>query len=448
MFTTYQEAKVYLESFIPTSSQARRAYQLDRMREFVALLGDPQIRYPTIHVGGTSGKGSTATFAATILKELGFKVGLHLSPHLQYLGERIQINNQPISPPQLIRLLNEVVPAVAQLKHSRNDPPTYFEILVVMSFLYFAQEKVDAAVIEVGLGGTLDGTNIIPPSLAILTNVSLDHTAILGKTVTRIATDKMGIIKRDAPAVVSGFTQPQLQHQLETCCRQSNVPLHLLNRDFGLRTETPALAGGFQKTNFSLAAKAAEIFVNKYFPQHSVVLNKAIKNAALTAFIPGRLEKVQKNPLVILDGAHNKAKMSALVDSLKTLYPKQKWLVVLALKKDKSPKSVLNQLQPITRQFIFSRFSQNQDSGTGISFAPAELKSATKTSSVIESDPLKAVKRAILLAKKTHQVVLVTGSLYLVGEVRNLWYPKPVNWSKKGTHAQRKNSSSFMKTQL
>ena len=425
MIKTYEQAKAYLESFIPQPNTLHRTMQLDRIEWFCKLLGDPQKKYPIIHVGGTSGKGSTATFAATILKELGLKTALHISPHLKLLTERMQIDNHAISIPRFLSLLNELTPIIQKMTdETRNGPPTYFEILVVMSFLYFSREKVDAAIIEVGLGGTLDGTNIIPPSVAVLTNVSLDHTQILGNTVYKICKDKMGILKKGAPAVISGLTQPQLRHMLIRKCQELDVPLYLAMRDFQIDSSNLSLPGEFQHLNFTLAKKAAAVFTHTYFPKLASMLSTALKRAKKLAFIPGRLEIVNKNPLIILDGAHNRAKMKALVDALKKLYPKKKWIAVVAIKNDKAIRGMLRELNRITAQYIFTTFQTTTDFGKSLSTPPQTLARYTHITSLKKTPVQEAIKSALSLSHFTKRPILITGSLYLVGEVRGLWSKK------------------------
>jgi len=267
----------------------------------------------------------------------------------------------------------------------------------------------------------LDATNIIPPSLAILTNISLDHTNILGKTVYSILKDKMGIIKKGAPAVVSSVTQPKLQKILIGNCRKLNVPLYLLTKDFPLRKEQLALPGEFQHQNFSLAVKACELFIKKYFPAKIKSLPLAYKKSARSTFIPGRLEIVQKKPLIILDGAHNKAKMTALVTSLKKLYPGQKFITIIAVKQGKPTKTLIRLLQPVTAKFVCTSFTQTTDTGLHTSNHASALALLTSKPTVIINQSPQATHYALKVAKELNLPILVTGSLYLVGEVRGVW---------------------------
>ena len=428
MITTYLQARDYLETFIPDKIFQHKTMQLERMKYFCNLLGNPQNQYPVIHVSGTSGKGSTATFASQILIELGLKVGLHTSPHLQLLTERMLINNQSIKNTELIKLLNQISSIVEQMKNTQYGQPTYFEILTAMTFLYFAKSKIDVAVIEVGLGGKLDATNIIPPSVAILTNISLDHTNLLGRTTKLIVQDKMQIIKKGSSGAVAGIMQPKLRKIIIAYCQSLHVPLKLIDRDFLISNIQPKLPGHFQKLNFTLAQEATKIFINKYFSNLNSKLNQAFSKAAQNAFIAGRLEIIQNNPLTILDGAHNSAKMKALVASLIKLYPNQKFIIVIAVKKGKQYKTMIKYLSPLTKQFIFTKFFTSTDGDFKLGNNPQTLAKVTyNIPAAVEFNSHKAVKLAQILARKYNLPILITGSLYLIGEVRSLWFPRKLD---------------------
>lgn len=421
--STYNEAKTYLESLIPDPTSDFITMTLQRIVKLCEFFGDPQKKYPIIHVGGTSGKSSTATFAATILNELGLKTGLHISPHLQSLTERLQVDGIQIPETEFVDLINWAIPYVEKVELLGLGKPTYFEVLVAISFEFFARKKVDAAVIEVGLGGTFDGTNIIPPSVAILTNVSLDHTAILGKTVQKIAIDKMGIVKPGAAGIVSGLTQPSLRARIVKKTETLKIPLRLIDRDFKISTLKTQLQGEFQQLNFTLAAEAVQLLVKSYFPHKARRLTTATKRAARHAFIPGRLELIATHPRLVLDGAHNKAKMQALVNALRTSYPHQKWITVMAVKNDKSYKTLINLLKPITNRFIFTTFTLTSDMGPGLAMDPNVLHQALAKDAAVIPEAKTAIGYARAVASQTGLPILVTGSLYLVGEVRNLIRP-------------------------
>lgn len=392
---------------------------MESIRALCDLWGSPHTLYPMIHVGGTSGKTSTAIFAAAILAESGLKTGLHISPHLEKDTERMQINGVPISENEFVFLLNELIVLLQQTKYeSKYGKVSRFGILVAMTFKYFERKGVDCAVIEVGLGGKLDGTNIIPPSLAIVTNVSLDHTEILGKTVYQIARDKIGIIKKGAPVAISAISQPTLQRLLISRCQEMQVPLYLLGRDFSLRHDVLSALGDFQHENFTLASIAGTRFVEAYFPKNRLKISGAIKKVAKDITIAGRMEVVSENPLILLDGAHNGAKMKALVTSLKKLYPHQKWLCILAVKKGKSHRQLIRTIEPYVHEFIFTTFTSDIPDTVYTATNPEKLIADTKKPYRIVPHAKVALSLAKDLSQKTGLPILVTGSLYLVGELR------------------------------
>ena len=246
MIRTKASAVKFLEYFVPTPEKKHPGeFGFSRMRELITRMGNPQICYPTIHVGGTSGKGSTATIIASILATR-FKVGLLTSPHLVKINERITYYvsriTKTISDKEFISLVNSIVPVVEKMEKGRYGAPSYFEIVTAMAFLYFAKNKVDFAVIEVGMGGRFDATNVISPVAAVITNIGLDHTEILGETVEEIARDKAGIIK-PGMHVVSGVKQPSVIEIVSKTCREVGTPLSLAGRDFDTVTESMTETG-------------------------------------------------------------------------------------------------------------------------------------------------------------------------------------------------------------
>lgn len=466
MISSFEESVRFLESFIPPPEKKHPGkLGLERMKYLVNLLGNPQLKYPTIHVGGTSGKGSTATIVVSILAAK-YKVGLHTSPHLGRINERVGIfSRRPlaisargllikkdlISDDEFVALLNKIIPSIKKLESSEYGKPSYFEIVAAMAFLYFAKKKVDIAVIEVGMGGRFDATNVIRPLVAVLTNVGLDHTEVLGKTVEEVAKDKVGIIKPRIQ-VVSGVSQPGVVQIVEESCRKNKAPLSLLERDFyfiikkitekesrfdyivkgsdlkgakGLTLSNLRLSllGEHQVANASLAIRAIELFKKGSDLKGAKGLTLSIiRKALLSVFMPGRLEIIKKQPLVILDGAHNPDKAKALAKAIRKIFPEKRVITVIAIKNDKDARAILSELLPISSKVIFTRFHLTSDLGVVSSFEPTELMAVVKEIDRekkigIINEAKKAVSEAIRSAEG-EDLILVTGSLYLIGEVR------------------------------
>lgn len=409
----YEDAKEYLESLIPDPEEKRRGnMRLERIEHLLKFLGNPQKKYKTIHVGGTSGKGLTAFFISSILKEAGYKVGLHISPHLQVITERMQVNGRFIDEKTFCQMVEEITPLVDEVEKKGDfGKPSYFEVLVALSFQYFEKEKIDVAVIEVGLGGTFDATNVIHPLVSVITDVSLDHTEILGDTVEKIASDKAGIIKEGID-VVTGATQESVLKIIESRCEE---------RGARLTSITPE--GTFQEQDFLLALEAV-----KTLKKHGFSIDeRAAQDIFKKVKFAGRMEIVQGNPLVILDGAHNPAKMKAFVFALKKQFPCTQFTTAVAFKKGKAIEAMIQELLPVTKEFIITAFLTGTDSGFNMATSPEDIAHIIK--SVDPSKPFRIERELILPSEPT----LITGSLYLVGEIRNRWYPwgnvlKNRNW--------------------
>ncbi len=407
---------------------------LERISRILAHLGDPQLDFPTIHVGGTSGKGSTAAMAAAILTAAGLRTGLHLSPHLQILNERFQIDGRPAPTTTLLRLWElRVKPALDRAgRESVWGPATYFEALVALAFCLFADEKVDAAVVEVGLGGRIDATNVLAARVAVLTSIGLDHTEILGDTVEAIARDKAGIIKA-GQTVVSGVTQASARAIVAERCRESGAVLWQQGRDFGLIDEGEdafgvwlpgasysglhvPMPGDFQRENADCAVAAAYAFTGG-LPETTV------RQGLMTATLPGRMERVQSGPVVILDGAHNEDKMRAAAKAMER-YGGRRRVVVLAVKSDKAYRDMLPLALAGAHRLVVTRFGGHGGRGPVepevLAAAARELFPDLPVS--VERDPMDALGAAMAAAGPSG-LVWVTGSLYLAGEVRERWQP-------------------------
>jgi len=411
---------------------------LGRMRRLLALLGDPQIGLPVLHVGGTAGKGSTATIAAALLTAAGYRTGLHTKPHLRRINERIVVNGAPISDEDLLTLIEEAAPA------ARAAQPTWYEFTVALALLHFRRIAVDIAVIEVGLGGTYDGTNVVQPLVAVLTNVGLDHTEILGDTVEEIARDKVAIIKPGCIAI-TGVTQPSVREIVEDHALSVGAPLWQLGNEIRLNVlYTYQNNSGGQGVTFHLRVNERE---REHLHLNLIGLHQA-KNAALaiaatdalrnygltvsedvirylleTVRTPGRFEIVAQKPTIILDGAHNPDKIDALLAALHHFSTHRRLGVVAAFTRRHDVAAMLARLAPVVDHIVLTSFAMYGDFGPGQAIPPDELAALFATfqprgTSEVVSDPIAAVEAARGWAHPD-DCVCVTGSLYLVGAVRD-----------------------------
>ena len=449
MVKTFEDANAYVMSYIPKESDVKFAglFGLDRQRYLLHLAGDPQNQFPCVHITGTSGKSSTSFLISSILKEAGYSVGLHISPHLVSPAERIQINNKQISEIEFVELVNSVMPHVESMKTSPFGKPTYFEILVTMTFLAFVRHKIDIAVVEVGLGGRFDGTNVVTKTLvAVITNVGLDHTQILGDTVEKIIDDKKEIIKAGC-VVVSGATQPSVRSIIRQKCLETGTSVAFLGNEGTVRDIRESsvdtaftfsykewrdidvavgLLGTHQVQNAALAIMTVSELTKKGF----VITTRHVKQALLHVEFGGRMEVVRKLPLVVLDGAHNEDKMHALVSSFPKCFSYKSLVVIMALKKDKDADAILPAVLEIADRIIVTQFTKETDMGNLLCKDPQELAEMFRTMDSskeisIERDPIRAVKETVAKQKDT-TAVLVTGSLYLVGEIKKALIEKKI----------------------
>ncbi|MCH8821461.1 bifunctional folylpolyglutamate synthase/dihydrofolate synthase [Patescibacteria group bacterium] len=455
MFSTFQEANEYLENLIPLgfSYNPKDVMKLDRVKYLLKLLGNPHKKIKTIHIGGTSGKGSTAYFLSQILVGQGYKIGLHTSPHLKDISERMQINGRPIPDKNFIYHVNRIEPLIGKVeKDLRLGKPTYFETTVAITFDYFAKQNVDIAIIEVGLGGKLDATNIIHPLVSIITNVDLDHTEILGNTVEKIAKDKSGIIKKEVP-VISGTNKLAVKNIIAKKAQENDSKYFLRGETFDYSIKKIDFSGinfnfswlgeskeyqlstpaAYQAENASLALAAIQLLKGQGFK----ISNEKTYTSLGKAKVPGRFEIVspllklqragQKKPLIILDGAHNPVKVKTFLGSLTQLLPNKKFIFLVAFKKDKDIEQMLKIMTPHSEAFVITEFSKITDMGRYFTTPVKEIENILmklKFSGdiIIEKDSVKALEKARKLQNKNLPLI-ITGSLYLVGEIRDKFFP-------------------------
>lgn len=407
---------------------------LDRIRLLCAKLGNPQLDYPSIHITGTNGKTSVACMVAAILEETGRKVGRFTSPHLQSVCERIAVNGRPISKKDFASVTEEIIPLAEQTNRETGDPLTYFEINTAQAFLYFSERKVDVAVVEVGMGGRWDATNVLPSKVQVITTVGLDHVAELGGTLEKIAWEKAGIIK-EGGVVICGVGEEELFQIIEGEAETRGATIYRLGWDFqvmyrlayGLDSGRVGqvvgikglfrdygelfvpLLGEHQAANAACAVAACEAFCGS--PRG--ISAQEVERGMSKARNPGRLEVVSLNPLVILDGAHNPQGAERLAQVLSGDLDFRRLILVFGIMEDKDAGGILAHLLPLASEVVFTR------SSTSRSADPHKLAEAVrrrKPVHVVDSVP-EALKRAKALAE-VDDAVCVTGSLYLVGEAR------------------------------
>lgn len=434
------------ERYFVEKSQEERTLeyqeQLGRMGTFLDFLGNPQDRFHSVHVAGTGGKGSVAMMIGSILQEAGFRVGVHISPYLQVPNEKLLINGAMISPSRFSRLVNEFRSQYETFVEKHPSlPPTYGEAWVALTHVYFAQEQVNWGVMETGMGGRYDPTNVLSPEIAVITNVDMDHVPQLGTSLPEIASHKAGIIKPDIPTVTGERKLEPLQVILEEA-RRKNAPLYRLGTEFSVKVRsfdkhglvldirTPvtyyqglrvSLSGFFQAENAALAVMAADLLS----PKRNLKATKEQVETALGKMnFPGRLEQVQRQPLVILDAAHNPQKTLILAESMRRLYRERTYWLVMGMLATKDVKAAVTNLLPQATRVIATQpkvFGKPSIPAQEMLTLVRELNPSIDVSAV--DDVGEAVK-AVLREAQSDDLVLITGSLYMIGEARAHWFPE------------------------
>lgn len=439
----YEDAETWLHGLItgqatppadtpPSVIRERAVQRLAHIRAFLSFIGSPQDQYRTIHITGTSGKGSTAVMTASILAEMGLRVGCHVSPYLQVATEKLQINGRLISAERYGRLVETIRAPAERWTELGNEPLQYGEAWVAMALLYFAEEGVDYAVVEVGAGGRFDLTNVIQPDVAAITSVGLDHVVTLGPTIEDIAWHKAGIIKSGALAVTA-VTDQRLLEIIEREAIEQEAPLQVVTegddyRDVetgptgtsftdtrsGRRFSTP-LSGAFQATNAALATA-----ITRGLPALRVTDEDIQRGLAAVRF-PGRMEIVQRQPLVLLDGAHNPQKTGGLQENLRKIAGERRIICVFGVLETKGFQPMLDQLLPDVSTLVAT--APQVYAKPPVEAAQIAAYASGKVRDVfMEPEPLSALVKALSEAGP-NDMILVTGSLYLIGNVREHWYP-------------------------
>lgn len=383
---------------------------LQREHRLLFLLGNPQTKLKCILVGGTNGKGSTAAMISAILREAGFRVGRFTKPHLIHFTERFNLDGRDIGRKELAATASEVREAIDRERKKNTwkaiGEPTFFEIVVAIALLYFAKNKADFAVLEVGLGGRLDATNVCDATVSIITNVGLEHTGILGNSIAEIAAEKGGIIKKQGILVTS--TKSEALAVLRRICRERASKL--VKAKAGYPT---ALLGSYQLTNAGCAAQTA-----RELSAYGIRIGERTIRAGLRKVKwPGRLEIVRKNPVVVLDCAKDAEAMKALRKNVVQIFRPRRMVLMLSISSDKDFRSMVKEIIPIADVTIVTKHSTRSRALDTRILAAEAIKYSKGT--IVIADLGKAIKKAEALAGK-EGLVLITGSVFTVGEARSI----------------------------
>jgi len=397
-------------------------YKLERMENALALIGNPQRRMRAVHIAGTKGKGSVAAMLDSVLRAAGLKCGLYTKPHLVNLSERTRIDGGEIPP----ALLLDYIERLRAIYDRAGMALTYFEFTVAMMFLYFAEAGVDIAVIETGLGGRLDSTNVVTPILSVITPIGFDHMEYLGYTIPAIAAEKGGIIKPEVPVVI-GVRDPEARVTLTSIAAQRRSAVRLIDRDYSFRSHAPAhridyqglgltlpgvelgLAGPFQHENAAIAIAALESLRAQGFP----ISEDTIRRGLGEVYWPGRFDIVSRRPLTILDCAHNELAISALLETISVeMEPGVKPRLIFGCQETKQWERMVAMLAPRVKDATLTRANPKRP------LDPENLLPlfAEHVAARVEREPLRAIRR-VMSETAAQEAVLVTGSVYLIGEV-------------------------------
>jgi len=400
---TFEEAERYLLSLELFGMR----FGLDRMRRLMTALGHPERQFKSIHVVGTNGKSSTVRMIAAILSHHGLSTGSYLSPHLISFTERIRIDDADLQPNEFAAAVARAARAAEMVDRSlgADDRVTQFEALTAAAYSELAERGVEVAVIEAGLGGRYDATNVIPSSVQVLTSVGLEHTRWLGPTITDVATEKLDVVQEGATLVLGAGLHPDAEARAAAVAAARGARIVHAGTDPGVPV---AAAGAFQRRNFALARTAAEAYLGQ-------LDGAAVAQAAASVLVPGRLQDVGHDPLTLLDGAHNPDGMEALAEAASELRRDHDRLVaVVSILDDKDAAGMLARLMPICDALVFTS-SQNPRA-----LPPPTLQSLARQlhgpPSEVVPGPHAALQRARELAGRTG-MVLATGSIYLVADL-------------------------------
>ena len=443
-FRSYQQAIDYL--FKRTDYEKEEAlrynittFSLERMEKLLSLLGDPHRKIPTVHIAGTKGKGSTATMLAKMLEANDYKVGLYTSPHVLHLHERISVNSEMVSESEMRGLLNRIYAPIEKM--SKTDPPTFFEIMTALAFMHFVDKGVDIAVIETGLGGRLDSTNVIQPAVIGITSLSIDHQQQLGETIDSIALEKAGVLKRGVP-VITVQQEPAAMNVLRSTAVSLKAPLSVTGSDidFSHRFETSRehgphtrvclttptskfehlrvpLHGKHQAINCGLALAMLDKLKSVGFKIDNEKASEGLQKVTL----PGRMEMISRDPRIMIDAAHNAASIRALIHAIGQNIPYDSMVVIFGCNNDIM--GMLQELQYGADKVIFTR------SNSAKAVSPEDLAEmyTELCGKMCQSAP--SLGPALQLAKSAiskEDLICITGSFYLIGQAKMRFQPNAI----------------------
>ena len=419
--TSYKEAVEYLYSLQKYGIK----FGLSKTKNIMKALGNPHKGQKYIHVAGTNGKGSVSAMLESILMKAGMKVGFYSSPHLVRFTERFRINGKEITRADTVDLVNELRGVI-----DPSEPPTFFEATTAMSLSYFASENADISIMEVGMGGRLDATNIIKPLISVITNISLEHQDFLGNRLIDIAEEKAGIIKRGVD-LVTGASQPSVVNLLRETCEERKAAFHRLGRDFRYRSKgpeisyfgmqrdlrgiRPGLRGRYQSRNTALALAVIEILaINGYR-----ISERDIRDGLEDTVWPGRLQIMSRDPLVILDGAHNPGAARELADSIAGGFSYDRLIAVMGIMADKDIKNIIRLISQTADYIICTKPEYYRAADPGRIMK--EVTGLGKQGEAVRS-LAGAIKKAKAMAS-SRDLILITGSLFTVGEALTILDP-------------------------
>lgn len=421
---TYSDALTYLNQFISYERQPPIKYSpetlnLDRVHALLDRLGRPERAFRSIHIAGTKGKGSTAAMIESGVRAAGYRTGLYTSPHLHTFRERVRVNGTFISREDFARLVDELEPHVAAVAGV-----TWFEIITALAFLHFAQVHIEVGVIEVGLGGRFDATNVLTPLVSVITPLSLDHTNLLGNSIEQIAFEKAGIIKPRVP-VVSAPQQPAAWDVIRRVARMRAAPLTVAPHPLAL-CEAPRERGSSHEPGVRLPLLGAHQIINAATAITALhvanergltISDEAIRAGLLNVQWPGRLEVLSRDPLVVVDGAHNGDSAEKLAAALRDVFHHDQWTLIIGVSADKDLAAILDALLPVAARVIVTRARHVR---------AADVETLSRHVAARGVAPIEAadVARAIELACADQDPIIITGSLFTVAEARLAWFSR------------------------